>query len=66
MRQGLGTLGSRKCPCGILGKFTRNVEEEELEMCLSPLGLNALLLNTIVTPLRVSGSHLDPINIAML
>lgn len=59
-RQGLGTLGSRKSPRGILGKLTRNVEEERLEM------LNALLLNMVVTPLRVSGTHLDPINVAVL
>lgn len=48
-RQGLGTLGSRKFPYGILRKFIRNVEKERLEMCLSPLGLNALLLNMVIT-----------------
>jgi len=48
-RQGLGNLGSRKSPRDILRKFIRNVEKEQLEVCLSPLGLNALLLNMVVT-----------------
>lgn len=48
-RQGLGTLGSRKFPHGVLRKFIRNVEEERLEIYLSPLGLNPLLINIVVT-----------------
>lgn len=47
-KQGLGTLGSRKSPSGILRKFMRNMEKERLEMCLSPLGFNAYLLNVII------------------
>lgn len=48
-RQGLGTLGSGKFPDGVLRKFIRNVEKERLEIDLSPLGLNPLLLNMVVT-----------------
>lgn len=59
-RQGLGALGSRKFPRGVLRKFIRNVEKERLEIYLSPLGLNALLLNTAVTHFEGERDSLGP------
>lgn len=59
-RKGLGTLGSRRFPQGVLRKFIRNVEKERLEIYLSPLGLNALLLNVVVAHFEGEWDSLGP------